>query len=410
MSQVGDANRTGWLDEPNCQQCHTGSATQNNGQIRYTSIFETNGTPRIPVNNLFATNPNTPAPGKSLYRFSKGHGGLQCSACHGSTHAEYPALHRNDNIQSAKHQGHIGVVADCTSCHSSMPSTVSGGPHGMHPTGTAWINAHKDQGKSASCLACHGSDKRGTVLSRSFSDRTLTFNADGTPHSVPLFRGANVSCFLCHKREDNGALGGVFTNNGRPLVTSTSITTTINTPGSVTLTSSDPNGNQRTLRIVNQPHHGAVSLLGNTATYFPEENFTGPDSFTFAAFDGFADSNLGVVSVNVGAPETIAALDRDNDQLPDLVEYALGLGTDFPTSSEARTPFLKNIGGTNYLTLSIPRSTSPSDATAIIEFSSDLNQWVSGIILTNSAFLLEVRDPDPSISHAARYVRIRAQR
>lgn len=410
MSQVGDANRTGWLDEPNCQQCHTGSATQNNGQIRYTSIFETNGTPRIPVNNLFATNPNTPAAGKSLYRFSKGHGGLQCSACHGSTHAEYPALHRNDNIQSTKHQGHIGVVADCTSCHSTMPSTVSGGPHGMHPTGTAWINSHKDQGKSASCLSCHGSDKRGTVLSRSFADRTLTFNDDGTTHSVPLFRGANVSCFLCHKREDNGGIGGVFTNNGRPMVTNASLTIAINTPDSVTLTSSDPNGNPRTLRIVSQPAHGAVSLVGNTATYFPEENFTGPDSFTFAAFDGFADSNLGVVSVNVGAPEMIATLDRDNDQLPDLVEYALGLSTDFPTSSEARTPFLKNIGGTNYLTLSIPRSTAPTDASAIIEFSSDLNQWVSGIILTNSAFLLEVRDPDPSISHAERYVRIRAQR
>ena len=46
--------------------------------------------------------------------------------------------------------------------------------------------------------------------------------------------------------------------------------------------------------------HGAVSLVGNTATYIPDAGFAGPDSFTFAAFDGFADSNLGVVSVTVG--------------------------------------------------------------------------------------------------------------
>jgi hypothetical protein len=410
MTQVGAPDRTGWLDEPNCQQCHTGSATLNNGQIRYTSVFESNGAPRVPVNQLFATNPDTPAAGKSLYRFSKGHGGLQCGACHGSTHAEYPALHRNDNLQSIQLQGHVGVLADCTACHTSMPATVSGGPHGMHPTGNGWINSHKDSGKSSSCLACHGADLRGTVLSRSFADRTLTFSEDGTSHAVSLFRGANVSCFLCHKREDDGRLGGVFTNNGRPVVTSTTLGTASNTPGAVSLVSSDPNGNPRTLRIVSQPSHGSVSLAGNLATYTPEPDFAGPDSFTFAAFDGFADSNLGIVSVTVGDPAGFTNLDRDNDQFPDLVEYALGLSTDFPTSPAARTPFLKNIDGTNYLTLSIPRSPSPADATAIIEYSSDLNHWVPGTILTNTAFLLEARDPDPAISHAERFIRIRARR
>ena len=410
MSQVGASTRTGWLDEPNCQQCHTGSATQNNGQIRYTSVFESNGTPRVPVSSLFATNPDTPAAGKSLYRFSKGHGGLQCGACHGSTHAEFPALHRNDNLQSIKMQGHVGVVADCTACHTTVPNTVTGGPHGMHPVGSGWISAHKDNGKSSSCLACHGSDRRGTVLSRAFADRTLTFSDDGVSRSVTLFRGENVSCFICHKREDNGGLGGVFTNNSRPVVASTTLVTASNTPGAVTLNSSDANGNPRTLRIVKQANHGSVSLAGKLATYVPEQDFAGPDSFTFAAFDGFADSNLGVVSVTVGNPAATDTLDRDNDQFPDLVEYALGLSTDFPTSPAARIPFLTKIGGTNYLTLAIPRSQAPSDATVIIEYSSDLERWVPGTILTNSPFLLEARDPDPAIGHAERFVRIRAKR
>jgi hypothetical protein len=35
---------------------------------------------------------------------------------------------------------------------------------------------------------------------------------------------------------------------------------------------------------------------------------------------------------------------------------------------------------------------------------------VPGTILTNTAFLLEARDPDPGISHAERFVRIRARR
>jgi len=45
MRSVGSSQRVGWFMEPNCQQCHTGTATSNSGQIRYTSAFtDTNST------------------------------------------------------------------------------------------------------------------------------------------------------------------------------------------------------------------------------------------------------------------------------------------------------------------------------------------------------------------------------
>jgi hypothetical protein len=407
MSQVGAASRTGWLDEPNCQQCHTGSATQNNGQLRYTTVFETNGSPRVPVSQMFATNPNTPLPDKSLYRFSKGHGGLQCSACHGSTHAEFPAAHRNDNLQNIAAQGHAGTRANCTSCHPSMPSTVSGGPHGMHATGTSWISIHKDYGNSGSCLACHGADRRSTPLSRSFSDQTLTFSHDGTSHSIPLFRGANVSCFLCHKREDNGALGGLFNGNLPPVVTKRTLVTAINTPGSLTLSSNEAGA---TLRIVNQPQHGSVALSGSTATYYSETGFAGADSFTYAAFDGFADSNLASVSVTVGNPATAATLDSDGDQWPDLVEYALGLTIGYRNAPVSQAMDFRDLGGTRYWAMSLPRGPMPGDASTTVDFSSDLIHWEPGMTITSSPFLLEVRDPFPAASQPKRFTRIRASR
>lgn len=407
MSQVGAANRTGWLDEPNCQQCHTGSATQNNGQLRYTTAFESNGSPRVPVSQMFATNPNTPLADKSLYRFSKGHGGLQCSACHGSTHAEFPASHRNDNRQNITAQGHAGTRSNCTSCHVSMPATVSGGPHGMHPTGTNWINVHKNYGQSGSCLGCHGADRRGSPLSRSFSDQTLTFSHDGTPHSIPLFRGANVSCFLCHQREDNGALGGVFNNNAHPAVTNRTLVTAVNASGSLTLGSNETSA---TLRIVSQPQHGTVALAGGTATYHPEKNFAGADSFSYAAFDGYADSNLGMVSVTVGDPATAPTLDSDGDQWPDLVEYALGLTIGYPNAPISQKMAFRDLGGTRYWTMSIPRGPVPGDASAAVDFSSDLIHWDSGVTITNSPFLLEVRDPLPASGQPKRFTRIHANR
>jgi hypothetical protein len=36
--------------------------------------------------------------------------------------------------------------------------------------------------------------------------------------------------------------------------------------------------------------------------------------------------------------------------------------------------------------------------------------WVPGIVITNTAFLLEVRDVDPAAAHRSRFTRIQAIR
>ena len=45
--------------------------------------------------------------------------------------------------------------------------------------------------------------------------------------------------------------------------------------------------------------YGSVTLVGTTATYTPDLNFNGEDSFTFIANDGTIDSNLAVVTITV---------------------------------------------------------------------------------------------------------------
>lgn len=199
MSNVAVATRSGWLDEPNCQGCHTGTATSNAGQIVYTSVFTSGTIARTPQDQTFATNPNTPAAGISLYRFSKGHGGLQCEACHGSTHAEFATSVVNDNVQSTNFQGHIGALSECTACHNPVPNTVNGGPHGLHPVGPSWVSSHHDLVEStgaAACQACHGTDYRGTILSKMQADRTMAGRT--------FIRGTVIGCYSCH----NGPNGG----------------------------------------------------------------------------------------------------------------------------------------------------------------------------------------------------------
>ncbi len=65
-------------------------------------------------------------PGK-LFRESQGHGGLFCSACHGSPHAILPSRETNDNLQNFLLQGEAGTLHVCTVCHGDNPT--SDGPH-----------------------------------------------------------------------------------------------------------------------------------------------------------------------------------------------------------------------------------------------------------------------------------------
>ncbi|MDR3413675.1 MAG: PKD domain-containing protein [Formivibrio sp.] len=298
MSTVGSATRVGWFMEPNCASCHTGTATSNNGQIRYTSVFtDTNGTVRVPVNQTFATQSNTPAGGLSLFRFSGGHGGLQCEACHGSTHAEFPSTHANDNVRDIKLQGHAGVMVECTSCHVSMSvssSTATNGPHGMHPIGQSWVSGHHDyiNGNLGKCQACHGTDNRGTVLSRVQGNRTLTASFDGGTVTLNLFRGALIGCYTCH----SGPSDDNINNSAPPTVNvvsgSTANNTALNLPVTVTPITA-------TLRIISQPANGSLGVSNNLLTYFPNAGFAGSDTFTYAAWDGSKNSVLATGTVSV---------------------------------------------------------------------------------------------------------------
>ncbi len=190
MAMVGKAGREGWLDMPNCQACH------HDGMRELTAIV--NGKFRQVSDNRFATNPNTPMNGYSLYRFSKGHKGVQCEACHGSTHAIYPSTHKGDNLQSIALQGYKGTITECTVCHgNNVPLTGSGGPHGMHTIGQKWVDKHEkyaEDGKYKSCATCHGSDYRGSFLSEIKTTKTFK-----TEWGIKTFQaGHKVSCYDCH--------------------------------------------------------------------------------------------------------------------------------------------------------------------------------------------------------------------
>ncbi len=293
MSSVGTPfpQRIGWFMEPNCGQCHV-SAT--NPVIRFTSAFTdtNNGIYRTNSDLTFATSANTPPTpwNLSLYRFSVGHGGLQCAACHGSTHAEFPSIHANDNVRNIKLQGHAGVLAECSVCHTTTSTNYLGGPHGMHPVGTTWVSNHHDLVNNGvlsrtQCQPCHGRDYRGTVLSRMQADRTM--------NSTAFFRGAIIGCYTCHEGPSNDTSN----TNAAPVVsivaTNTDNATPVALPVAVTAITN------YTLRVISQPANGSLGVSSNVLTYFPNAGFVGRDTFTYAAWDGSKNSLLATGTVTV---------------------------------------------------------------------------------------------------------------
>ena len=92
MVAVGNKARRPWVDEPTCGSCHK----KRRPEFEYEQPFR-------------------------LFKESKGHGGVACSACHGPQHATGPATTASDNVQAIQKQGHAGPIAKCTVCHTQQP-------------------------------------------------------------------------------------------------------------------------------------------------------------------------------------------------------------------------------------------------------------------------------------------------
>jgi hypothetical protein len=204
--------RVPWANEPKCQSCHIGDAVSVASMnlsdfivaadgIRLLQAYRVSDASKasLPLN----TSPTSRfAENQPLYRLSKGHGGVKCENCHGSTHAEWPVgnANANDNVTATQLQGHSGTIIECTVCHASGSLAANlNGPHGMHPVDDRnWILKHESlaENNAQSCRTCHGNRGQGTALSRAAADRTLARNESGGTVSVK--KGTQISCGTCH--------------------------------------------------------------------------------------------------------------------------------------------------------------------------------------------------------------------
>lgn len=101
------------------------------------------------------------------------------------------------------------------------------------------------------------------------------------------------------------SVSGTFTVNvvnNPPVAQDQTVAATEDIAKAITLKATDVDPNTvLQYSIVANPLHGVLSGAGAARTYTPAANYNGPDSFTFKANDGIADSNVATVSITVAA-------------------------------------------------------------------------------------------------------------
>ena len=303
MSAVGAPTRTGWFDEPTCQQCHTGTGRpQQRGDPLRLRLRRQRPAPRC---------------GGPHVRDIGQRAGARPVALPFLRRARRPAVFRLPRLD-ARRVPLVPRERQCAERRAARPCRdhrrVRHVPHrgALHHV---WRSARHASGRRALGVRITAAWPRTTPRSARLATASTTAARCCLDRSAPArcppssarrrfseARRSVATCATTDRRRDSAS------TNRAPVAANLSASTTAGATAAVTLAATDADSNPLTFRIVSQPANGTVSLSGRTATYFPFAGFAGTDTFTYAAWDGSIDSNLATVTVAVtGAPCTVAA-------------------------------------------------------------------------------------------------------
>lgn len=84
-----------------------------------------------------------------------------------------------------------------------------------------------------------------------------------------------------------------------PTVNNINVATIEDNPVAISFVGSEPSGLSLTFSMTGSPQNGSVVVSGSAATYTPNENFNGQDTFGYIATSTNGNSNVGLVTISV---------------------------------------------------------------------------------------------------------------
>ena len=190
--------------------------------------------------------------------------------------------------------------------------------------------------------------------------------------------------------DECGICGGDGNWCSAPIAYDATYTLTEDEMITVYLSATDAEGDALTFSIIDNSNNGVVMLDGIAATYMPDANFYGTDSFTFIVNDGLFDSNeatinLVVMAVN-DAPYFSSIADAEID-LGDIFIYTLEAQD---VDGDALVYQLVNVSGPGIATLAGNVLTVQADEEGEIEITVNVSD---GMMTDQETFTLTVVAP-----------------
>lgn len=174
-------------------------------------------------------------------------------------------------------------------------------------------------------LSKPGNGDKGNVIT------VTVIGTDGTTTSTPAVATATVV-------------------NSPPAAAGVTASTTSGVAVDISLSGTDADQDSLTFAVVTAPTHGTVTITGVVAHYVPTGGYVGPDTFTFKANDGQADSDAATVSLTV-----TALADSDVTSLLTIVRSPLTLsGPYLPILQGGQGKYTQKVTLTNHSTGTIP--------------------------------------------------------
>ena len=210
----------------------------------------------------------------------------------------------NANYNGSDHFEYKITDADGSTDSATVNITIN--PINDAPSATAQsVTTNEDNNKS---ITLAGSDIDGDVLAYSVTQQPTHGTLSGTSLNLIYTPNVNYNGNDSFKfKVNDGTVDSseatvsitVTAVNDAPTANDINASTNVNTNINITLAGADIDSNNLSYLVSQNPTNGSVSITNNIATYTPDANFNGTDSFTYIVNDGALNSNEATVIVFV---------------------------------------------------------------------------------------------------------------
>ncbi|HEX5076793.1 MAG TPA: LamG-like jellyroll fold domain-containing protein, partial [Gemmatimonadaceae bacterium] len=176
-----------------------------------------------------------------------------------------------------------------------------------YPTNGTWMHVAATYDGTTTKLYVNGVLENSAAGPAAIATNNLALALGAQSDAASKYTGLLDDVRLYSRALSAAEITALANANAAPVAVNDSYTTpegtplTVAAPG-VLANDTDADANPLSAAKVTDPAHGSVSLAANGGfTYTPTAGYSGPDSFTYRANDGSANSNLATVSLSVAA-------------------------------------------------------------------------------------------------------------